>query len=387
MIELPVSIRARVGAGVALVAAALWVPAPASGANEEPGVGSAMQEVYAALHFLLPLALDLEEFSSEERAPAVREALARLSTSAAAIRRHAESREAGAIYVANVLARDAEEAERAFSQGRLSVAGYAVQQTLESCVTCHSRQSSRDAGISESFLEDPVYETLGPEQRATLLFAVRRFDDAALEYERALRSDGLEPALLLGSLVDYVTLCVRSLGQVGRPAKILRRIARRDDLWLQFRDDLIYWAEILEAEAHEPEVVSLADARRAIERARGLGIFPSDRRGLVHYILASRVLHRRLANHENPVSAEHYYLLGIAESRIGRNEWIAQSHFYLELAIRLDPTTDVAYRALALLEEELLFEYGVTDLSELPGSLRDRLAELRRLVLRSKVGA
>ena len=387
MFRLRMPVQARRCAPIAAIAVTiLLAPACATAEGDKETMRAAMRDVYAALHVLLPLALDAEEFGSEARAPSIRDALARLSERAVAVRRHAESTEAGAIYVANVLARDAEAAARAFEQGRLAAAGYAVQQTLESCVTCHSRQSNHDARISEQFLEDPIYLTLEPDQRATLLFAVRRFDDAAREYERALRSDTLEPAKLLGSLVDYVTLCVRSLDQVARPAPVLRRIALRADLWLQFRDDLLYWAEVLEAEEREPQVVSLAAARKAIERARALGIYPSDRRAFVHYILASRILHQRLAEPENPVSAEHYYLLGIAEARIGRNHWIEQSRFYLELAIRLDPSTEVAYRALALLEEELLFEYGETDPANLPASLRDRVEELRRLVVRSRVG-
>jgi hypothetical protein len=78
--------------------------------------------------------------------------------------------------------------------------------------------------------------------------------------------------------------------------------------------------------------------------------------------------------------AEAYYLLGLVESRIGRDAWVSPSAAFLESAIRTAPHSPSAEPAYALLEEAAILGYGGGDGIPLPPEVGGRLAELRGLM-------
>ena len=126
----------------------------------------------------------------------------------------------------------------------------------------------------------------------------------------------------------------------------------------------------------------MALARALIERGRDEGAYPSDRRGLVEFLAASRILNRVVAvrRSASPELAEAYYLLGVVEARIGQDFWSSPADFYLELAVRMAPTTESGRRAYALLEEEILLGFTGSGGEHLPDEERARLDDLKALV-------
>ena len=120
-----------------------------------------------------------------------------------------------------------------------------------------------------------------------------------------------------------------------------------------------------------------------------LSLFPEDPRSLVHFVEASRLLHRFVqARAEAPPGdaddrrrlGEAYYLLGVAEAHITSNYWYAETEFFLESAIRLAPDSDFARKAYAWLEEDVLIGYSGSAGLEVPNDVSDYLRELRELL-------
>ena len=125
---------------------------------------------------------------------------------------------------------------------------------------------------------------------------------------------------------------------------------------------------------------ALARARALIEAGQRRNRFPADQLGLVHFVVASSLLHRSVeAQATTPALVEAYYLLGIAESYISRTSWVAETPFFLEVAIRLDPQSPMAVKAYDLLNAYILAAYTGSSGVHLPQEVQEYLEELRRL--------
>jgi len=134
-----------------------------------------------------------------------------------------------------------------------------------------------------------------------------------------------------------------------------------------------------------PPGTELARAKAVLEEAKRVRRFRADRAGLVHDLVASGLLHRRVSalGAPTPQSAEAYYLLGVTELRIGSSYWLTEPESYLEAAIRAAPGSAPARQAYVVLEESTLTGYtGSGGASELPPEVASWLAELRRIALR-----
>jgi hypothetical protein len=109
--------------------------------------------------------------------------------------------------------------------------------------------------------------------------------------------------------------------------------------------------------------------------------FPADHQGFVHFVVASSLLHRFLDTQPADTSAlgEAYYLLGLTETAVSRTTWLSEAPFFLETAIRLDPTSVVAAKAYDVLNTSILTEYTGSLGTRVPPAVQDYLAELRRL--------
>ena len=362
-------------------------PNPEAEADAEK-TRAAMRKIYTSLQILLPLAMEPERFGAPENAAAVRSALDLLATEASLLDLHAQQLDPGAFYIGRELERDSLAAKRAYAEGDPYSAAYSVHRTTDACLACHSRwESGRDAVITNGFLDQSVFQALDPVDRARLLFATRQFSKARELYEQQLRSNRIPPPDRSEVLLDYLILVVRVERTPERAIPVVRQVAQRDDLWMRLREDLLFWADKLEEQTRsKPRFFGgspVSEARRLVEQASREVVLPSDRRALIHYVIASRLLNDYVRS--DPASpelaSEAYYLLGHVESRLGNALWFSPSEYYLELAIRLAPETEAAHKAYALLEEELLISYSM---GGVPEDMGTRLSELKELVLRAQ---
>ncbi|MFT5444565.1 MAG: hypothetical protein ACI8W3_003622, partial [Myxococcota bacterium] len=84
--------------------------------------------------------------------------------------------------------------------------------------------------------------------------------------------------------------------------------------------------------------------------------------------------------------AETYYLLGLIESRSLTTFWIDEGPNLLEAAVRVAPDSAIADRAFALLEQNMILDYGGASNEDLPIDVWTRLNALRAIVGSSNEG-
>lgn len=347
-----------------------------------------MDQIFNAVRVVLPLSVDKERFQDPYLEPKIRRSLQLLADNAEQLSEHAKGKDLGFEYLAGSLAHYAQEAHRRYLEGRYGSAEYALSRTTDFCVACHSRlPSSNDSPRAKGFVTDRDLVKLPPEQQAALLVATRQFDAALEIYEKLLADPTVHPAEMVGgSLTDYLAVSIRVKRDLERPIPVLQQFSRRSDLWLYLRSDVEHWIRALqEFQGDAAQDGGLQRARELINSVQRRSIFPVDRQALIHYLVASSLLHRFLEEHytqghSGPEIAEAYYLLGLTELRIGRDFWVSQAEHYLESAIRLAPKTDYGRRAYEVLEETVILDYSGSAGVNIPKDVARRLAELRCLL-------
>jgi len=373
---------------VALVVIAIANPslaqdAPPTGASRE-ATRATMGEIFESIRVLLPLSVNEARFGAPENRPRVEAALASLQANAGVLAAHARTQDTARRFLGDALADDAGSALARYRAGHYDAAAFQIQQATETCVACHTKlRSPGDSPAAKHFVDATALQKLPLADRARLEVATRQFGEAAKSYEKLLADRSVHAGDLLGPLNEYLIVEVRVRSEYDRARRTLERFAKRPDLWRHLRADVGQWiAALRELAPLQDKPPDLATARGLIEQARGLDLYPADRRGLVHYLVASSILQRLLdggaANDRD--AGEAYYLLGLCETHVGESYWVSQADVYLETAIRMAPKQPFAEEAYLLLEEETVNAYTGSGGTELPQPVADHLEELRRLI-------
>lgn len=357
-------------------------PAGAWAQHDPMQTRASMQDIFQSLRVVMMLSIDREGFTDPANRERILGSLRRMVDAADSLDSHAKGFDPGRRYIGRSLAIDARRALRHFEWRDYGRAEFFIDQTANSCVSCHSRiESPGDSPLAADFFKTKELERLDPTERARLQVATRRFDDALETFEQIFESREWRPAELLDSLTQYLSVCVRVKHDLKRATKSLTAFAERADLWARLRTDVVTWIDGLTRLSESEVKISLASAKALMAEADEIAEYPSDRAALVHYLMATRVLNESIAatRDPGPDDAESYYLLGVAESRIRADFWRSPADFYLEQAIRLRPHSPVAHEAYEFLEEETILGYTGSAGTHIPGDVRERLNQLRLL--------
>jgi hypothetical protein len=362
--------------------------APAAGAAEAEGeqTRQRMSALVDALRVALPLSLSAEEFAAERNRERIEQALRRLRDGARLLADHAERDDVGFAHLSSTLARDATDVHHRFVTGRVDEARFLLSELSSDCVACHARlPDARDSEIGRSLWNAVDAAGLPLDQRVRLQVSTRQWGPALESYEALLSGRELTPAELDlgGYLADYLAVAIRVRGDLPRARRHLDAFRKRDDVPPYLQDLARAWVDALgRLEQPTPPGNEVARAKAVLAEAAGLRRFPADRAGLVHDLVASGLLHRRVSElgKPAPASAEAYYLLGVTELRIGSSDWLTEPEAYLEAAIRGAPGSAPARQAYVVLEEASWQGYtGSGTEGELPPEVARWLGELRRL--------
>jgi hypothetical protein len=370
---------ALAGAGLVLA-----IGTPAEDEEAKRRTRETMQRMYAAVRGMLPLSMDEARFRDPANRARVLLSLQTLSENASALVEHSRTEEAGFGFVGRSLVLGTREIRDLYERGAFEETRFLLHEITENCIACHAKLPSPtpDTPLSRDFVDQESFSGLSRLQRAQLLFATRQFDAALETWEETFASPEENPATMLGPLTDYLVVCLRVKGNFERPGPVLRGFTGRPDLWRHLRSDVEFWIASIPRLASRGEPPTLEAARTLLAEAKGVILFPADRRALVHYVVASGILNRYVESHADDGRdvGEAYYLLGVVESRIGRAYWLGQAGFYLETSIRLAPGEPFAEQAYGLLEEEIVLEYTYNYGVHIPEEVAERLAELRNLI-------
>lgn len=366
----------------------LLVGGEAVASEHEPDeVRSAMQRIAAPLQVALPLALSEERFSDPAHREELAAALAELAKGAAVLEEHGAKREVSFGFMSRMLARDAEEVDRRFREGRISEARFLLGELANDCIGCHSRLPSKgdsDLGAALFASVDPAdldaFETIRFQK------LTRQFGAALSGCESLLVTEQFSPPQLdmEGVPADLLLLAVRIERQPTRALVALDAFGARPDTPIHLRELVSAWKKSLrELEATPASPDLLVAAKAAADRGQALRRYPADRHGDVFDLHASSLLHRYLEEGESsltkPQRSEAYYLLGLTELRQTESFWPSAADYYLEQAIRLAPGSPTARSAYAVLEEHTVFGYTGSGGLHLPPGISGWLNELRKL--------
>jgi hypothetical protein len=186
----------------------------------------------------------------------------------------------------------------------------------------------------------------------------------------------------MGIFEDYLKLIIRVRNDFPRAITVLTHFLERSDVPAVLRDQLQSWINALtELQSHGPVDDALSRAHTLIEIGQRRNRFPADQQGFVHFVVASSLLHRWLATlpTDTRALAEAYYWLGIAEASISRTSGLSEAPFFLETAIRLEPTSPIASQAYDVLNIYILTKYTGSLGTRVPSEVQEHLDELRRL--------
>ncbi|MCO4771838.1 MAG: hypothetical protein KDA24_17535 [Deltaproteobacteria bacterium] len=351
---------------------------------------AAMTGLVASATTVLPLSLSESAFADPANATTIRSALASMSAHTDVLKEYAWGKDPGFAWLARSLGQDVADATAAFDGRRYEEARFRTQRLTSNCVTCHSRlPSANDSDLGGHLLSGVDTSALHPDELAQLQLATRQFDAAAGTYEALLKEPPVSGGVgRLWYFVDYLVLSLRVLGDTERPLPILRVWAASETLPSFMKRDVRAWLSSLEALRAQalPKTASkeeqLARAREMVAKAQDTPGAPSGQQELVNWIGATALLHRVVDGEQSksPAMAEAWYLLGVAEARIGHSPWLSQPEYYLETAVRTAPETQFAKDALAHLEWHVAVQYTGSGGENVPPEVQAELEKLRGLI-------
>ncbi len=349
------------------------------------GWTAGMHQLSLSLANLLPLAHDPLQFNDPTNREIINQEVGRLaqfshdlgSTKDKALGDPAMD------YVASRFSADMQEAKRQLSIGNPSYSRYIIRNATNYCISCHT-QTDRGP-MFPGMDSEPFYKKLSSLDRTNYLIAVRRFDEAAAEFEKAMNSPDV--ALLPFPSLESVTLKILAVAvRVKKDPKMAERIVNRmvqskwAPVYLQmsgtkWRDSIQEWSRTTRP------AKSLADAKKLIFAAGKKQMeSPMSRAGLIEYLQASAVLHDLLSDKKPGKDyAEALYYGGVASEALRELDLLDTSERYFEACIRHLPNSPQARNCYIRLEAMQIASYSETESGRLPQTVRDNLNALKIL--------
>ena len=375
----------RTLAGVLGLALALAL-GPAKAAEPDPAQGTrdTMREIFAAFATLVGKAGDGDGFEDPAERMEILGALRTLESRLAGL----EGREGltpAHRAVGRTLSDDVASAIDEVVTGRYAGARFLIGQMAESCFACHTQQPTDHAfDLGASLLESPAIAEAPLPQRALVAVAARQFERSLTLHEKLFRDPAFSAMeiALSGALERYLKVSIRVRDDPARTIAGLDTFRSRSDLPRYLAGEIGVWIETLERDASVQGETGLASAREWIRRGRSRTAYPGDQQGLVHFVLASRDLHRHLQSEPSDriELAETFYWLGLCEIHIGLSFWGSEAEDFFEKAIRTAPAADTAPEAYAALEALYITGFTGSSGTHLPLEIERRLESLRTMI-------
>lgn len=374
------------------ILAALLLAATVGAAATASDTRAAMRSIFSALSELLPLSLSETRFESPAERERIEAAMQRMLVNVEGLRQHGEGLPASYEFLRQTLANDVRQAAQSYRLGHVEAARFLVHDLVNACFGCHTRlPDTQRFDMGAELVAQPGVAALPLEDRALLATAARQFDSALELYEALFASAEEVPSNIAysGAFESYLKIAIRVRADVDRAMRAFRAFLLRPDVPTYLGIHVESWLEALaELRVAERPADDLEAGRQVFREAQLRSLFPEDPRALVHFVEASRLLHRYVRAHSGSGGnrsarerlGEAYYLLGVAESHITSNYWYSETEFFLESAIRLSPGSSYSRKAYAWLEEDVLMGYSGSAGLDMPEDVAEYLRQLRDLI-------
>jgi len=351
-----------------------------------------MQNMAEDVKRLLPYLYSREEF----RNPANRERILHYLKDFARTARHVQPEMGKKILgddllvesALSSLSEDLNRAVRSFDAGQVEYSRSVAKASLGYCFQCHS--VTHEGASAAWDLNQLQAVTLAPVEKADLLVAARKYDQALDHMEKLLDSSDFfrNHAFDFESILRrYLAVVIRVEKNPQRAVRELDKISRSPETPQYIQEQIEGWQKSFAN--WEREKPLLAKTPRALfeqvegrfKKAASLQHFEKDHAGDVEYLRATEQLHQGLKILKAPADKAHaLFLLGRAYEVLDElGSWNLHETYY-EACIHKDPKSPFAKRCLGRLEASLYMGYSGSSGTHLPPEEKERLKVLREKI-------
>ena len=208
--------------------------------------------------------------------------------------------------------------------------------------------------------------------------ATRQFETAIETCETLFRATTMSAAAidLLGVFEDYLKIVLRVREDFARAIATCEQFLGRADVTPDLRERLLSWVEALGNSSPRGSLGRRwGRARTLIEAGQRRNRFPADQLGLVHFVVASPLASlRRCPGCHHAGSLWKPTTSLASPNHLSRGpRGVAETPFFLKMAIRLDPQSPMAAKAYDLLNAYILAAYTGSSGVHLPQDVQEYL--------------
>jgi hypothetical protein len=293
---------------------------------------------------------------------------------------------------AGVLQDHVRQTNAAFRRGRTEYARSLLNETVQTCISCHSQLPSGASAIVVP--PDQVKGSLL--DRADFLFATRQFDEALKLYDQVLSET--KPKATQGGVIPYepaepalkreLAIYLRVRRDPEGAARTLERQLENATLPVALRDSMRQWiAELRKpglAPGFDPKTVPFAELKTYATKILGedlkdMNLFSSPSKA-ASYLLLSGILYETLqAQRKDVPTSDVLFWLAKCDRGLNQDFFFSMSDLYLQECIRRAPHTPIAHKCFREFEESVTLQYTGSRGTDLPDDMQALLASLRRL--------
>lgn len=357
----------------------------AKGPDSQEGWASRMQQLSQSLSTLIPLSMDPVEFNKPANQPLIEQNVLRIAEFAHDLGQMNKkpSQDPTLPYISEELKGNMLEAKRQLDNNNLMAAREIIQNTTHYCISCHTQTNNGPQFLSTNTSD--YFTKLRPLAKAQYFMAVRNFDSALQEFDRAMNSPdaAIEPYQNVeNAALKALAVAVR----VKRDPKLAEEMVSRiiDAPWapIYLKVNARQWkSAILEWQKQKPKPTTVANAKLLMAQGWNKSMeTPMGRGGLIYFLRASSMLSDYLASEKDgPTYAEAVYNAGLVAETLRELHIMTLDEAYYESCIRRWPSSDIARKCYIRLESRILTRNGVFDGGRIPRSVEERLSHLRTL--------
>ena len=287
--------------------------------------------------------------------------------------------------LAGRLDEDARHALQALRHGDVDYGKQLLRTATTYCIACHTRH---DQGPEvPSFTLDPRLSSLSPIERADLLAATLRFDDALAGYRAILAGDAAEHWLDWERALHWaLAIAVRVEQSPELAGEIVDMVLSESELPQFMRRNAAAWERSVFSWKAEPAAAERSEAalrvemKRLLDEARTVQDYPADRTADILYLRASAVAHDllRLDPHGLP-AAEAILVLGMVYDVLNDPPLWPMHEMYYEACVRKAPRSAIAAECYERYEAAIYHGYSGAGGTFIPDDVRATMNELARL--------
>jgi hypothetical protein len=366
--------------------------APAPRPEEKANWSGQMQGMATDVKKLIPYLYDRQAFADPKNREKISQTLKEFSQAA-----HKVNPESGRNFIGDELlleyslANLREELGRAaqsFDAGQLDYARSVAKTLAEQLLPL---PLGDECWASAAWDLDQIHNlSLAPLEKADLLVATRKYDQASAYMEGQLSSpdfykmNGMD---FEGLLRRYLAVLIRVEKDPARALTALNKVLDRGDTPHFVLEQAEGWRKSLSDWRREkpPRIRDaaglFAQVEKRLTKANALQSYEKDHAGDVEYLRATALLHNGIELAKTPAEqARALYLLGKSYEVLDElGAWNLHENYYEACVIR-DPKSAMAKRCFNRLEASLYLGYSGSAGVNLPGDERARLDRLRAMV-------